>query len=176
MREDTRTAALSCFRFVRRFAPHCSECIPLREKKQGSVVSPVRAREARSEPLNVLLCQTHVRRRVIRRPFLGSRRSVESEPPRTPSAIMKCCSNIACSSLRVAGRVSRTLKVSGHDLWSCSESRGDPTDSTHHPAAQPQSRSTLIAHARARADATGNAEEDVSARTSVSYQLRAWRA
>ena len=70
-------------------ASGCSRTSPPRGKTvqdalSGAVVSP----EARSEPLNVLLCQTHVRRWAIRRPFLGSRRSVESEPPRTPSAIM----------------------------------------------------------------------------------------
>ena len=49
-------------------------------------------------------------------------------------------------------------------------------DSTHPTAAQPQLKSTLIAHASARADATGNAEERLQCAYVGGYQLKAWRA
>ena len=69
-------------------------------------------------------------RHAVSEPVLTPKRSGKSEPLGDSSQF---CSDVACSSPHVAGRVSRAWEVSGHDLWSCSESSGDHRHSTHAP-------------------------------------------
>ena len=69
---------------------------------------------------------------------------------------VKGCSEVACTSLHIAGGDPRALEVSVHEFWSCNESRGAHRHmvSTHRPQPSPDSRS----------DAAGNDKEEYNAR------------